>query len=170
MKVRPISRNKARVWVNEHHRKLDMPQGWLFGVEVLDDDLGRLGVAMAGRPCRLFDDGVTIEITRVCTLGARNACSFAYGALRRAGRALGYLRIYTYTHLDEPGTSPRAAGFVFDGFRGGGEADRPGRRRRRRTKEEKEKKARWVWPASMRAKDLTKEQLAEQFATLGRAA
>lgn len=120
MKARPISRNAARAYVGEHHRHLRLPQGWLFGVELLDDADQRLGVACAGRPARLLQDGTTCEITRVCTEGARNACSFAYGVLRRAASALGYTRVVTYTRMDEPGTSLRAAGFIDEGPAGGG--------------------------------------------------
>lgn len=148
--VRPISRNEASVWLREVHRHLKRPvTGWLFGVQVVLDG-ARIGVAMAGRPARLFQDGTTVEITRVAMLpGHPGACSFAYGALRRAASALGYLRVYTYTRLDEPGISPRAAGFVDDGLAGGGQADRPSRRRQ--PVEDPEVKRRWVWPASARA-------------------
>ena len=151
--VRPVSRNKAQAWINEHHRKLKAPHGWLFGVEILFG--GEVaGVACAGRPvARMLQDGFTAEITRVCTLGQRNACSFAYGALRQALRALGYTRVYTYTHLDESGASPRGAGFVFDGLRGGGQATRPSRPRRTRGQSESEIKVRWVWPACEVAPD-----------------
>lgn len=149
MRVRPISQHAARAWIDAH-RNLSAPRGWLFGVAILDDDGALLGVACAGRPAaRLLQDGATCEITRVCTDGARNACSFAYGALRRAAVALGYARVYTYTRLDEPGSSVRAAGFCDDGPAGGGEADRPSRRRR--PVDDPSPKRRWVWPASARA-------------------
>jgi len=131
LEVRPISLNAARSWIQEQHRHLRRPiTGWLFGVEVLLDGQ-RVGVACAGRPAaRMLQDGVTCEITRVAVLaGQQNACSFAYGALRRAALALGYKRIVTYTLEHEPGTSLRAAGFIDDGPAGGGEADRPSRRR-----------------------------------------
>lgn len=78
---------------------------------VYDDD--RLcGVAIAGRPvARKLDDGLTIEISRVCTDGTRNACSKLYAACAKAARALGYRRVITYTLQSEPGTYVRAAGF-----------------------------------------------------------
>lgn len=150
MKVRPVSLNAARDWIACVHRHLRRPiTGWLFGVEILTDDGERIGVACAGRPAaRMLQDGVTCEVTRVAVLeGHRNACSFAYGALRKAAVALGYRRVFTYT-LDgeEPGTSLRAAGFVDDGPAGGGEADRPSRRRA--LVEQSGLKRRWVWTAS----------------------
>ena len=74
-----------------------------------------VAVAVAGRPkAPGLQDGRTLEITRVCTLGHENACSRLYGALCRAAKALGWLRVYTYTLESEPGTSLRAAGFVVD--------------------------------------------------------
>jgi len=146
MRVRPISLNAARTWIQGCHRHLRRPvTGWLFGVEILRDDK-RIGVACAARPsARMLQDGVTCEISRVAVLeGERNASSFAYGALRRAARALGYERIVTYTMLDEPGTSLRAAGFRDEGVAGGGQADRPSRRRK--PVEQSGLKRRWVWP------------------------
>lgn len=146
MKIRPIARNAATAWIAEHHRHLRRPvTGWLFGVEILNDDGARVGVAIAGRPAaRHLQDGLTIEITRVCTDGHPNACSFAYGALRRAAAALGYQRVVTYTRADELGTSPKAAGFRDDGPAGGGEASRPSRPRA--SSEDPSLKHRWVWP------------------------
>lgn len=106
MRVRPITRNAATPWIAANHRHLKRAvTGWLFGIEILDDDGNRVGVAIAGRPAaRELQDGVTIEITRVATNGHRNACSLAYGSLRRAALALGYQRIITYTRADELGT------------------------------------------------------------------
>jgi hypothetical protein len=52
-----------------------------------------VGVAIVGRPvARMRDDGVTAEVTRLCTDGTRNACSFLYGAASRAAFALGFKR------------------------------------------------------------------------------
>lgn len=56
------------------------------------------------------DDGRTLEITRLCTDGTKNACSFLIGAVKRAGRALGYKRLISYTLESEPGASWRASG------------------------------------------------------------
>ena len=70
-----------------------------------------VGVGIAGRPvARGLDDGKTVEITRVCTTGTRNACSKLYGALCRAAAAIGYERAVTYTLAEEPGDSLRGAG------------------------------------------------------------
>jgi hypothetical protein len=148
--VQPISRNAAMSWIKQVHRKLRKPvTGWLFGVEILYNGQ-RVGVACAGRPARMLQDGKTCEITRVAVLeGYRNACSFAYGRLRKAAAALGYTRIVTYTlYGEEPGASVRAAGFVDEGPAGGGEYDRPSRRRK--PVENNSLKRRWSWYANGR--------------------
>jgi len=88
------------------------------------------GVAIVGRPvARHFDDGETVEITRVCTDGMKNACSALYGACRRVARELGYRRLITYTLPEEGGASLRASGFRFDGDAGGGDWFRKSRSR-----------------------------------------
>jgi hypothetical protein len=64
------------------------------------------------------DDGDTLEVTRLCTTGHKNACSFLYGAAARATFALGYHRIGTYVLLSEDGASLRASGWRLLGRRG----------------------------------------------------
>lgn len=113
LQLRPIFQRHAGAFVNEHHRHNKAPRGWLFGSSLVDVDLTVRAVAYAGRPVSKSQqaDGVTVEITRVCTLGDKNACSRLYGALCRAAQALGYRRAITYTLASEAGTSVRAAGF-----------------------------------------------------------
>jgi len=105
--------------IHRHHRPTP---GTILCAGVADGD--RLcGVAIAGRPVApSLQDGRTLEINRVCTDGTRNACSMLYGAIRRAGRALGYTRIITYTLPEEGGASLRAAGFRLDKENAGGPA------------------------------------------------
>lgn len=107
----PISLREARQFVAAHHRHNAPTIGWLFGTSLREGDEVR-AVAIAGRPlARSLQDGRTVEITRVCTLGDRNAASRLYGALCRAAKALGYQRAVTYTLASESGSSLRAAGF-----------------------------------------------------------
>ena len=68
---------------------------------------------------RYLDDGHTLEVTRLCTIGEKNACSFLYGASARAAKALGYSRIITYTLDTETGISLRASGWKCVGKAGG---------------------------------------------------
>jgi len=102
---------KARAFVAVHHRHLAPPVSGLFAIGVAS---GRklVGVAIVGRPvARALQDGNTAEVSRVCTTGARNACSKLLGACRRVAVALGYSRLITYTLASEPGASLRAAGW-----------------------------------------------------------
>jgi hypothetical protein len=112
---RPITLREARRFVGEHHRHNLPDRGWLCGVGIEDDGGGLLAVGVLGRPKgRGAQDGHTAEITRVCTIGTKNAASMIYGALCRAAEALGYDRVITYTLADEDGASLKAAGFVVD--------------------------------------------------------
>lgn len=113
MIVRPITLRAAKLFVAEHHRHNKPPTGWKFGVGLIDNAGTLIGVATAGRPvARHFDDGLTLEVNRTCTDGTRNANSMLYGAVWRAGRAMGYERCITYTQAEETGASLRAAGFI----------------------------------------------------------
>jgi hypothetical protein len=77
----------------------------------------------------MLDDGRTAEVTRLCTDGVKNGCSFLYGAAVRVAKAMGYERILTYILESEDGVSLRASGWTLDGVGGGGSWDRPGRPR-----------------------------------------
>lgn len=111
IEIRPITLRDANVFVAQHHRHNLPTNGHKFSVACYDGD--RLcGVAIAGQPiARKLDDGLTIEIRRVCTDGTRNACSILYGACSRCAKEMGYKRVVTYTLRSESGASLRAAGF-----------------------------------------------------------
>ena len=110
----PIAFSKARRFIAEHHRHNIPPVGHKFSAGLTRD--GELvGVVVVGRPiARLLDDGMTLEVTRTCTDGTRNANSMLYGAAARAAKALGYRRLITYTLCEESGASLRAVGFHVD--------------------------------------------------------
>ena len=108
---RPVVGHKFALAVEAKTRLLDGPE-WK-----------QVGVAIVGRPvARHIDDGMTAEITRVCTDGTANACSMLYAAARRAARALGHNLVITYTLPNEGGASLRAAGFRIDKQFAGGSA------------------------------------------------
>ena len=109
--IRPITLRKANAFVAQHHRHNMPTNGHKWSVACYDGD--RLcGVAIAGQPvARKLDDGLTVEIRRVCTDGTRNACSILYGACARVARDMGYKRVITYTLLSESGASLKASGF-----------------------------------------------------------
>jgi len=101
----------------------------LFSIGAVLDDM-IVGVVIVGRPvARMRDDGMTTEVTRLCTDGTKNACSFLYGAAAKASFALGYTRIGTYILASEPGVSLTAAGWRMIGEAGGGSWHRSNRPR-----------------------------------------
>jgi hypothetical protein len=111
LKLSTIKKAEADEFIRAHHRHHQPSVGWKFGLAAYRGDI-LVGVAVVGRPvARMLDDGVTLEVTRLCTDGTRNAASFLYGAARRACCALGYTRLLTYTLESEPGTSLIAAGW-----------------------------------------------------------
>lgn len=111
LETAPIAFADAAAFVREHHRHHTPPVGHKFSIAAVDGE-DVVGVVIVGRPvARRRDDGRTLEVTRLCTIGSRNACSFLYGAAARAAFALGYSRIGTYTLKSEPGTSLKAAGW-----------------------------------------------------------
>ena len=110
--VTPITLRAACEFVAAHHRHNKPPRGHKFSIGVRKAG-SLVGVAVAGRPsARALDDGLTLEVTRTCTDGSRNANSMLYGAIWRAAKAMGYRKAVTYTQHDECGASLRAAGWV----------------------------------------------------------
>lgn len=125
----PVTLREARAFCDRHHRHHRAPVGGLFAVGVSSEGTV-IGVAIVGRPsARLADNGWTAEVTRLCTLGARNACSMLYQACWRAARALGYRMLITYTLPEEGGASLRGAGWTCVGKAGGGSWSRVARPR-----------------------------------------
>lgn len=109
--LQPVTYREACRFIAKHHRHHKPPQGCKFciGVSVGDEVVG---VVVVGRPIACsYDDGWTAEVTRCCTDGTKNACSMLYGAAWRACRAMGYMRLITYTRTDEEGVSLNASGW-----------------------------------------------------------
>ena len=119
MRLVPVSLKAANTFVAEHHRHHKPVVGHKFSIGCALD--GRLvGVAIVGRPVsRHLDNGLTLEVNRLCTTGEKNACSMLYAAAARAAKAMGYQKIITYTLDTEPGASLRAAGWKCIGQAGG---------------------------------------------------
>lgn len=112
LNLRPITFAESKEFIVSHHRHHGVPQGWLWGHGVENDEGVLVGVCTVGRPvARALDDGYTCEVTRLCTDGTDNACSILYAAARRASDAKGFRRILTYILATENGASLRAAGW-----------------------------------------------------------
>jgi hypothetical protein len=73
-----------------------------------------VGVSIVGRPVSGKNQDTWVEVSRLCTDGTKNACSFLYSASARAAFELGYDRIQTYILAEESGLSLKASGWQFD--------------------------------------------------------
>jgi len=125
----PIFQDEAFAFIEKHHRHHKKPVGSIFQIAAAFG-LEMVGVAVVGRPvARMNNDGMTAEVTRLCSDGTPNACSLLYGACWRICREMGYRRLITYILDSEPGTSLRAAGWRLVGERGGGSWNREDRPR-----------------------------------------
>ena len=138
----PVSLRDANAFVAAHHRHHPPVVGHKFSIGATREG-EFVGVVIVGRPVsRHRDNGATLEVTRLCTDGTRNVCSFLYGRAAKAAFALGYQRIGTYTLPDEGGASLRASGWTLIGERGGGEWSAPCRPRERMKSQTGQK---WLW-------------------------
>lgn len=128
LRVTPINLDEANAFVSVHHRHHRPVPGAKFCIAVSGSFIR--GVAIVGRPvARMSDNGLTLEVNRLCTDGTKNAVSKLRGAICRVGFGLGYLRIITYTLPSEGGGSMRSAGWKLVGERGGGNWNVPSRPR-----------------------------------------
>jgi hypothetical protein len=146
LRLVPISIRGASEYVARWHRHSAVPRGALFALScATTGSVEPCGVAMVGRPvARKLQDGRTCEVIRVATDGTHNACSFLYGAAKRAAQAMGYVRCITYTLASENGGSLRAIGAVQSGTVKGASWDSPSRRRTDKTASQRQDKVRWT--------------------------
>ena len=120
MEIRPISLKEANSFVENYHRHHPKVQGHKFSISAYHN--GELcGVAIVGHPQgRFLDDGLTLEVLRLCTDGTRNSCSFLYGRCAKIAKDMGYRKIITYILESEDGTSLKAAGWTCESEKCGG--------------------------------------------------
>jgi len=120
MMLRTIKLRDANAYITRVHRHSAKVVGHKFSVAAWKHG-AIVGVAIVGRPIApRLDDGATLEVLRVATEGAHNACSFLYGAAAKAAWALGYRKIITYTLARESGNSLRGAGWAIEADAVGG--------------------------------------------------
>lgn len=150
LEIVPMTLREANRFVQHHHRHHRPDRGHRFSLGC-ERDGELVGVAIIGRPKgRGIQDGRTAEVTRLCTLDsprARNAASMMLGAAWRAARALGYLRLITYTLAREDGASLRAAGWHLAAEVPGRDWTTPSRPRERQSPVQGEDKLRWEMAA-----------------------
>ena len=143
MNFQPISLKLANEFVLANHRHNKPVTGHKFSIGLFDDDK-LIGVAICGRPvARMADDGLTLEILRVCTDGTRNANSMLYGRVKKIAQVMGYKKVLTYTLAEESGASLRAVGAQKDGLVKPQEWSRKKRERNSQDVYKKEK-IRWI--------------------------
>ena len=148
IRVVPTTLAEANAFVTEHHRHHKPVPGAKFSIAVADDEDTVRGGAIVGRPvARFVDDGWTLEVNRVATDGAKNACSMLYGAAWRATKALGYIKLITYILNTEPGTSLTAAGWRLIGSTSGDTWNRPNASRPRVDTHPLQGKLKWEAPS-----------------------
>lgn len=112
--VKPITFKAACEFIKQNHRHHIPPQGYKYALSLWVDTL-LIPVN------RHRDNGTTIEVTRMYVKpGYQNGCSLLYARAARIARAMGYIRMITYTLLEEPGGSLRAVGFQNVGISPGG--------------------------------------------------
>lgn len=119
MEIRETTLREANNYVEAMHRHHGKATGHKWSLAAYKD--GRLvGVAIVGRPTgRYLDNGRTLEVTRLCTDGTRNACSALYAACARRAKREGYEKIITFTLQSEPGDSLRGAGWTLESEKAG---------------------------------------------------
>ena len=129
LSVVPLSLKQANAFVEKYHRHNKPVRGYKFAIGAIKDDV-LVGVAIVGRPvARLLDDGVTAEVTRVCTDGTKNVNSFLYSRCKRICQLMGYQKVITYTLQQESGASLRAVNATVETHTKPGVWDRPNRKR-----------------------------------------
>lgn len=127
--ARPMTRSEANAYIVAHHRHHGRVTGHRYIIGAERDGL-LVGVAVAGRPrARRIDQYRHLEISRLCTAGSENVCSFLYAKAARIARELGFASVFTAILESETGKSLRGAGWAYAYTTKGGSQDRPSRRR-----------------------------------------
>lgn len=120
LKAKPISLTESNIFVAEHHRHHLPVTRDKFRV-ACEVDGKIVGVANVGNPvARKLCDGYTLEVTRLCTDGTKDVCSFLYSRCARICKEMGYKKIITYILETEDGTSLKASGWHLDKENAGG--------------------------------------------------
>jgi tRNA A37 N6-isopentenylltransferase MiaA len=120
LEIVPITQKEANAFVKKHHRHHKPVVGSIFQIACAKDEKV-VGVVIVGRPvARRLDNGWTLEVNRLCTVGEKNVCSMLYQAAWRVAKNMGYKRLITYILSQENGISLYAAGWKCLGEAGGG--------------------------------------------------
>ena len=116
LEIRPIELRDANAFIIKHHRHHKPVKGHRFSISAWKDDK-LVGVAINGRPVARGAGHPleVLEVSRLCTDGTKNVCSFLYSASARIAKTMGYSKIQTYIIYEaETGISLKASGWVMD--------------------------------------------------------
>jgi len=113
LEVRPAELTEANTWIEEVHSHHPKVTGHKFSLRC-ERDGEVMGFVVVGRtsPRSLHNGGLTLEVTRLCTDGEKNAGSKLLGAVARATGAMGYELLISYLQDGEAGTCFKAAGWI----------------------------------------------------------
>lgn len=143
----PLTIKEANEFIRLHHRHHKPVTGHRFSIgarRTVGEGRGLLGIAVVGRPVsREINQYEVAEVTRLCTTGDTNTCSFLYAACARICKEMGFKKIQTYILDTEPGTSLKAAGWQYETTTAGGNWNHSWRKGRRED-QPMTKKQRWA--------------------------
>ncbi|MBT9176712.1 MAG: hypothetical protein DDT20_01033 [Firmicutes bacterium] len=145
MRVAPLTLADANDYITEYHRHHKRVQGHRFSLAAISGN-AVVGIAVVGRPvARGCNPYMTAEVTRLCTDGTKNACSFLYAACARVCKAMGFSKIQTYILVSESGTTLKAAGWKKEATTQGGDWNHSkAYAGKRRVDQPQEPKQRWA--------------------------
>lgn len=130
LKAIPLELKEANAFVEALHRHHDPVYRDKYRVGCINAGGELVGVVQVGRPVsRVLDDGMTLEVVRLCSNGEKDVCSFLYSKAARIAKELGYKKIITYILESESGTSVLAAGWHLEETIKGHKWDCPSRPR-----------------------------------------
>jgi len=130
MKIIPLTLKEANEYIRLYHRHHKPVVGHRFSVGAKTEEI--VGIAVVGRPvAREIPQYEVAEVTRLCTVGDKNVCSFLYAACARICKEMGFRKIQTYILSTEPGTSLKACGWRFECETEGGNWNHSWRKGRR---------------------------------------
>lgn len=146
LKIVPLELRELNELVSNWHRHHKPVQGHRFSIGVIETSTGEIvGGCSVGRPvARRINPKEVLEVTRLVTNGAKNACSILYAAAARIGKELGYKKIQTYILETESGHSLMVSGWELEASDVGGGQWEHTDGKPRRTDQPICKKQRWV--------------------------
>lgn len=107
----PVTLQQANCFIAEHNGRYHAYRSHCFAIGcAADNEL--VGVVVVGRPSnKALNDGQTLAVSYIHTMGGRTAYGMLYSAAARAAKAMGHHRIIAFLAEDRPDSGLRAAGW-----------------------------------------------------------